>query len=207
MDEDGARVVAVDSLSGYFHAMPYEQQLLTQVLLRTPRDAAQTEPMARELAELLQRSAEVACSLAVELSPAVLSERGLAAALEWLADRMHRQHRIEVAVEVEASAEPEAADLREFLFRAVRELLLNAVKHAGGSPVRITLSRGGKRHGSNRGRRPGSGVRSGRPGGAVVRHRRFRAGQPAGTRGVPGGVNSASTAPRVGSARSTCAAG
>jgi signal transduction histidine kinase len=72
----------------------------------------------------------------------VLSERGLGVALEWLAGQMLRQHRLKVAVEAEVSAEPEAADLRVFLFRAVRELLLNAVKHAGGSPVRLSLSRG-----------------------------------------------------------------
>ncbi|MBW0000016.1 MAG: AAA family ATPase [Verrucomicrobia bacterium] len=31
VDEGGARVVLIDSLSGYFHAMPQEQQLLTQM--------------------------------------------------------------------------------------------------------------------------------------------------------------------------------
>lgn len=31
VDEDGARVVLIDSLAGYFHAMPQEQQLLTQM--------------------------------------------------------------------------------------------------------------------------------------------------------------------------------
>ena len=32
-----------------------------------------------------------------------------------------------------------AIDVRVFLFQAVRELLLNAVKHAPGSPVHITM--------------------------------------------------------------------
>jgi circadian clock protein KaiC len=31
VDQDGARVVLIDSLSGYFHAMPQEEQLLTQM--------------------------------------------------------------------------------------------------------------------------------------------------------------------------------
>jgi signal transduction histidine kinase len=36
-------------------------------------------------------------------------------------------------------ANPKAADVRIFLFRAVRELLLNSLKHAGGSAVHITM--------------------------------------------------------------------
>ena len=66
-------------------------------------------------------------------------EHGLAAALEWFAAETRKNYNIEVTVEADCSANPKAADVRIFLFRAVRELLLNSAKHAGGSAVHITM--------------------------------------------------------------------
>ncbi len=107
-------------------------------LCRT-QDAAQREPIAREIADVLERSFQLTRSLSVELAPPVLYEHGLAAALEWLAAETRKNYNIEVTVEADCSANPKAADVRIFLFRAVRELLLNSVKHAGGSAVHITM--------------------------------------------------------------------
>ncbi len=107
-------------------------------LCRT-QDAAQREPIAREIADVLERSFKLTRSLSVELAPPVLYEHGLAAALEWLAAETRKNYNIEVTVEADCSANPKAADVRIFLFRAVRELLLNSAKHAGGSAVRMTM--------------------------------------------------------------------
>ena len=101
--------------------------------------AAQREPIARELADLLGRSFQLTKSLSVELAPPVLYEHGLAAALEWFAAETRKNYNIEVTVEADCSANPKAADVRIFLFRAVRELLLNSAKHAGGSAVHIKM--------------------------------------------------------------------
>ena len=107
-------------------------------LCRT-EDAAQREPIAREIADLLGRSFQLTRSLSVELAPPVLYEHGLAAALEWFAAETRKNYNIEVTVEADCSANPKAADVRIFLFRAVRELVLNSAKHAGGSAVHITM--------------------------------------------------------------------
>jgi signal transduction histidine kinase len=107
-------------------------------LCRT-QDAAQREPIAREIADVLERSFKLTKSLSVELAPPVLHERGLAAALEWLAAETGKNYNVKVTVEADSSANPKAADVRIFLFRAVRELLLNSVKHATGSAVHVTM--------------------------------------------------------------------
>ena len=107
-------------------------------LCRT-QDAAQRGPIGREIADLLERSFQLTRSLSVELAPPVLYEHGLAAALEWLAAETRKNYNIEVTVEADCSANPKAADVRIFLFRAVRELLLNSAKHAGGSAVHIKM--------------------------------------------------------------------
>jgi signal transduction histidine kinase len=46
-------------------------------------------------------------------------------------------------LEVDSAADPKAVDVRVFLFQAVRELLLNAVKHGAGSPVHIEMTSAG----------------------------------------------------------------
>jgi signal transduction histidine kinase len=107
-------------------------------LCRT-QDGAQREAIAREIADALERSFRLTRSLSVELAPPVLYEHGLAAALEWLAAETRKNYNLEVTVEADSLANPKAADVRIFLFRAVRELLLNSVKHAGGSAVHITM--------------------------------------------------------------------
>ena len=107
--------------------------------LSRTRDGAQREAIVREIADVLERSFKLTRSLSVELAPPVLYEHGLAAALEWLAAETRKNYNIEVTVEADCSANPKAADVRIFLFRAVRELLLNSVKHAGGSDVHITM--------------------------------------------------------------------
>ena len=107
-------------------------------LCRT-RDAGDREPIAREIADALERSFRLTRSLSVELAPPVLYEHGLAAALEWLAAETGKNYNVKVTVKADSSANPEAADVRIFLFRAVRELLLNSVKHAVGSAAHVTM--------------------------------------------------------------------
>jgi signal transduction histidine kinase len=82
----------------------------------------------------LERSFELTRSLSVELAPAVLHERGLAAAFEWLATETRKNYNVEATVETDSSANPKAPDVCIFLFRAVRELLLNSVKHPSAAP-------------------------------------------------------------------------
>jgi len=107
-------------------------------LCRT-QDAGEREAIAREIADVLERSFKLTRSLSVELAPPVLHEHGLAVALEWLATETRKNYNVEVTVEADSLANPKAADVRIFLFRAVRELLLNSAKHAGGSAVHITM--------------------------------------------------------------------
>jgi PAS domain S-box-containing protein len=69
-------------------------------------------------------------NLVAELSPPVLHEFGLLAALRWLAEQMQR-YQLHVSVRIDSTADvrlPE--DQAVLVFQSVRELLINAVKHA-----------------------------------------------------------------------------
>jgi signal transduction histidine kinase len=93
-------------------------------------NAAKRSGIIRNIQNMLERSFNLTRSLSVELSPPVLHDHGLAAALEWLAVQARKHHGAKVSVDADSSANPKAIDVRVFLFQAVRELLLNAVKHA-----------------------------------------------------------------------------
>jgi signal transduction histidine kinase len=110
-------------------------------VLDKTKDAAKRTEITEEIGNLLDRSFNLTRSLIVELAPPILHECGLAAALQSLGTQTKNYHNINITVEADSSANPNEPSLCIFLFRAVRELLFNAVKHANGSPVYITMTR------------------------------------------------------------------
>ncbi len=98
--------------------------------------------LAQHVDELLDESIGECRSLTVALSPTLLQEAGLAAALGWLARRMRELHGLKVDLDVcEKWVEPANADVKALLFDATRELLFNVVKHSGVLEARIALKR------------------------------------------------------------------
>lgn len=108
-------------------------------VLRQTEDPTKRDAMATEIARMLEQSSKLTRSLSVELAPPILRESGLAAALDWLATHTSKHYDVKIGVVTDPAVDPQAADVRTFLFRAVRELLLNAVKHGGGKGVRIVM--------------------------------------------------------------------
>jgi PAS domain S-box-containing protein len=88
---------------------------------------------------LLSQTIRDTRTLTFELSPPVLYELGLHAALEWLADTVRKQSGLKVEVAGDGSDQKLDAEKRVLLFRTCRELLFNVVKHAGGKSARVSL--------------------------------------------------------------------
>ncbi len=82
-------------------------------------------------------------SLTFQLSPKILYDFGLIAALEWLADDISDKHGIEVSVVNKFVLSDDLLQLDETanitLYRAVRELLINVCKHSGGDLAIVTI--------------------------------------------------------------------
>src|SRR5690348_14797997 len=95
----------------------------------------------KQLDEVLSDSLRYTRTLVAELSPPVLRDYGLPAALKWLGDYMQK-HAMTVTVTV---PEPNELTLPEdqavLLFQSVRELLINSSKYAGTVEVTFTLDR------------------------------------------------------------------
>ena len=101
---------------------------LSSVCAEMP-DLGTSGPLAT-VQELLEQTVADTRSLTFEISPPVLYELGLEAALEWLIERTQNQHGLRGEFVDDGRAKPLKEDIRVLLFQAARELLFNVAKYA-----------------------------------------------------------------------------
>jgi len=80
--------------------------------------------------ELIEQTIKDTRSLIFDLCPPVLYELGFDKALEWLVEEVQREHGIKTLFVNDKKHKPLDDDVRILLFRTVRELLMNVVKHS-----------------------------------------------------------------------------
>jgi PAS domain S-box-containing protein len=117
---------------------------LASLKLHALGDATEVERGARmvELEDLLVEIRRRIASLSFQLSPPLLHDVGLIAAVEWLAEDLEASHGLSVKIIEEHELELDE-NARVTFYRAIRELLLNVVKHAGVKEARLRISREG----------------------------------------------------------------
>ncbi len=108
--------------------------------LRHTRDET-VKGIGADVEGLLDDALERCRTLTWELSPPILHQAGLVAALEWLVTWKHDKHGLRVDLEAAPEAAPESEDVTVLLFQAARELLFNVVEHAGVMEARVRLRR------------------------------------------------------------------
>lgn len=89
--------------------------------------------------DLLAQSIDASRSLTAELSPPVLHNQGLPAALQWLAEWKKEKHHLAVEVDVDQEANPSSESVRNLVFQVIWELLFNVVKHSGEKQAKVSL--------------------------------------------------------------------
>jgi len=93
-----------------------------------------------EICRLLDRTIEDIRSVTFELSYPPLYELGFEAAVEeWLNEQVRDRHGIRTRFVDDGRSKPMEDDIRAVLFQAVRELLVNVVKHAEAKSVTVTI--------------------------------------------------------------------
>jgi PAS domain S-box-containing protein len=110
----------------------------TQRLIATP---VELKTSLTELDDILQQSLAFTRSLMAQLSPSVLHDLGFVSALHWLAEQMKQQGltvEVRVISDDQLRLEDNEADM---LFQAIRELLLNVIKHAGILQATVVVDR------------------------------------------------------------------
>ena len=110
---------------------------LTQAQSKLPAGSA--GDLLPQIQDVLKQALTYTRTLVADLSPTVLREFGLSAALGWLADHM-LPHGLSVTVEIEQDCPQLPEDRAVLLFQSVRELLFNIVKHAGTDQASVTLA-------------------------------------------------------------------
>jgi PAS domain S-box-containing protein len=96
-----------------------------------------------DIHKLLEKTIQDTRSLTFELSPPVLYELGFEPAIEWLAEQFQEQHDIVIDIVNDRQFKPLDDDMRVLLFKAVRELLVNVVKHADAQNAKVYIKRDG----------------------------------------------------------------
>jgi PAS domain S-box-containing protein len=79
-------------------------------------------------------------SLTFDLSSPILYEFGFEEAVaEWLNEQVEKKHGIKTELEDDGSPKQLDDDIRVLLFRNVRELLINAIKHAKAKKIKVSI--------------------------------------------------------------------
>lgn len=95
-----------------------------------------------EILSILDQAIRYTRDLTVEISPPVLYELGLPAAIDWLAERTLKKHNLEVTVSQSGFSGEIAEEMSVFIFKAIQELIANVVKHAGAGRADIQMNWG-----------------------------------------------------------------
>jgi signal transduction histidine kinase len=95
---------------------------------------------------LIKQTIQDTRSLTFEISPPVLYDLGLQAAIEWLAEQTQKQHGIRIEFQGVGDCGSLALDsgFRVLIFQMTRELLFNVAKHAKAQHVRVSVQQVGE---------------------------------------------------------------
>jgi signal transduction histidine kinase len=137
-EENERRRLALDLHDGLSQTIALA--LIKLALLRKSLKGPQAQS-ASEIQELVEQANNAARSISFELSPPVLHDFGLEPAVQWLVENIQARYGIAIDLEDDGQSKPIDEVTRVMLFRAIRELLINAAKHARASRVNVRLQR------------------------------------------------------------------
>ncbi len=119
--------------------------VISKMKLQTLRESLSTSEYADALKEVYNCLGQViqdTRTLTFDLSYPILYEFGFKEAVsEWLEEQIRRKHGIETEFEDDGQPKLLDEDISVLLFRDVRELLINVVKHAEANKVKVSISR------------------------------------------------------------------
>jgi signal transduction histidine kinase len=137
-EERARRATAVDLHDGIGQQLVGLSMTLQAVSGRLPPELrlllSEAQHTVKEVQSIAQR-------VIADLSPPGLYELGLGPALQWLAVYMRTKDNLQVEVSIEVDDESIGIELRVLVFKIIRELLRNVVRHAGVSSAAVTVTR------------------------------------------------------------------
>jgi signal transduction histidine kinase len=101
---------------------------------------SQSLSLLAEIQKLLAETLNYSRSLTAQLSPPILREFGFEAAVKSLASEFEREYGISISVEDDTTARITDDQIGVLLYRSVRELLTNVIKHSQATAVKIIFA-------------------------------------------------------------------
>jgi PAS domain S-box-containing protein len=92
-----------------------------------------------EILVMLDEAIQKTRSLTFDLCSPVLYELGFEASVQYLGERIQEQHGVHFIFKDDGSPKPLEEEMKIILFKAVRELLANIVKHAQSATVQVSI--------------------------------------------------------------------
>lgn len=129
-------------IAGELHDYLAQMLVVTRLKLNHAAQVIAPHPagaLMQEADQLLDQCLTYTRTVVAELMPPTLKQFGLAAGLRWLGERMERQG-LAVQVDVPDDMPPLSDDRTTLLYQCVRELLFNALKHAGTGEATVTMT-------------------------------------------------------------------
>ena len=132
-------------IAGELHDNVSQSLALAKIKLDALRASITYQPLVEALKETcdsLEKAIQDTRSLTFDLSYPILYELGFEAAVaEWLSEQVQDKHDIATEFQDDGLDKPLDDDVRVILFRNVRELLINCIKHANAGKVRVDVRR------------------------------------------------------------------
>jgi PAS domain S-box-containing protein len=137
-EERERRRIAIELHDGIGHALALAQIKLTSVRgdLVGPSQGA-----VEGAVKLLEQAIADQRTLIFDLSPPVLYDLGLKEALAWLAEDVEKRHGVQIEVVDDGADKPLDDVAKAVVFRGVRELIMNVLKHAKARAAKVSLRR------------------------------------------------------------------
>ncbi len=117
-------------------------QSLTMAKIRIDGAASRSQACREELADIgesLSRLIQEARILTFEMSPPMLYEIGLCAALEWLTETFQEQYNLQIETRCTDLPDTLPSAFSVLIFQIFRELLINVIKHAQADRVQLEI--------------------------------------------------------------------
>lgn len=117
---------------------------LAKIKLGILKEAVSVEEyrqLSDEVRKLLEQAINSSRSLTFEISPPILYDLGFEAAVQTLCEKFQQQNDFRLEFVTDRKPKSLPADMGILLYRAVRELLVNIVKHARAGRVQVTCRR------------------------------------------------------------------
>jgi signal transduction histidine kinase len=137
-EERARRATAVDLHDGIGQQLVGLAMTLDVV---TSRSSPEVRLLLGEATHTVREVQAIAQRVIADLSPPGLYELGLEPALKWLTLFMRNKDDLQVDLDVRADESAVDLDLRVLVFKVIRELLRNVVKHSGVQSASVTVTR------------------------------------------------------------------